>query len=167
MPCDTFCISFRMRRETWKPLAPLIRWLLVEQARCLRLQSMLLHRIFLLVNLFARICRPCFPGQKRKRRSDSEPIDAILVCVDCSVMMFHVEHPVGKGSNVSRETMHADWVHPNSRSTRSVKGWGSSNQPWMLFGSLWNSCNFSYVEIAGNFISCIIDTYLFRHIYHG
>ena len=53
------------------------------------------------------------------------------------------------------------------QSTRSLKGWGSSNQPWMLFSSLWNSCNFSYVEIAGFFISCIIDTYLFRHIYYG
>ena len=27
---------------------------------------------------------------------------------DFFALMFHVEHPVGKGSNVSRETMHAD-----------------------------------------------------------
>ena len=25
-------------------------------------------------------------------------------------MMFHVEHPVGKESNASRETMRADWL---------------------------------------------------------
>ena len=141
MPCDTFCISFRMRRETWKPLAPLIRWLLVEQARCLRLQSMLLHRIFLLV--FARICRPCFPGQKRKRRSDSEPIDAILVFVDCSVMMFHVEHPVGKESNVSRETMRADWAQNKRPQIPRMDTAVFKSSGFRQKLNVWTKCNFA------------------------